>query len=170
MKKKNRMCSERKHLGLLALKTTTRLTSIDDSSGLSKPEWQPFQAWQQCKCCTFPQIHHWCDTCWSLGDRHCSRADLFHISGSRHWLGSKPGSMSSKLTLYSFCFCLYYLSTVKQTRFNVDVNITAHSKASPFQTEHLRCPNIPSVLVWPWSLILRDISNNINEQNKSAKL
>ena len=65
---------------------------------------------------------------------------------------------------------LTYLSTVKQTKFQVEVSMPAHRKEAPFQTEHSRSPSIPSVLVWPWSFILRDISNNIIEQNKSAKL
>ena len=39
------------------------------------------------------QIHLWCDTCWTLGDQHGSRAVLFHVPVSRHWWGSKPGSI-----------------------------------------------------------------------------
>ena len=65
---------------------------------------------------------------------------------------------------------LTYLSTVKQTKFQVEVSMPAHRKEAPFQTDHSRTPNIPSVLVYPWSLILRDISSNIIEQNKSAEL
>ena len=40
-------------------------------------------------CYMLPDIHLWCNTCQPLG----SQVILFHIPVSRHWGGSKPGSI-----------------------------------------------------------------------------
>ena len=37
--------------------------------------------------CMYPQIHHWCNTCWPLSGQHGSQAILIHIHVNKHWLG-----------------------------------------------------------------------------------
>ena len=39
------------------------------------------------------QSHLWCNTCWSLGRQHGGQPVLLHIPTSRHWWGSKLGSL-----------------------------------------------------------------------------
>ena len=57
-------------------------------------------AWQRCTCYFFPESHLWCDTCWLLCSQHGSWAVLFHIPVSRHWWGSKLGSIMLPLTVW----------------------------------------------------------------------
>ena len=44
-----------------------------------------FYAWQRYTFYMVPEIHCWCDTCWSLGGQHGCQADIFHVPASRHW-------------------------------------------------------------------------------------
>ena len=63
-----------------------------------------------------------------------------------------------------------YLSMVKQTKFHVEVTNPAQSNKSPFQIEHSRSPNIPSLLTDKESLTNKETSSSTTEQKKSAKL
>ena len=64
----------------------------------------------------------------------------------------------------------WYLSTVKQTKFHVEVTNPAHRSISPFQIEHSRSPNIPSLLTCKVSFIKVWPSSSTIEQSKSAEL
>ena len=52
--------------------------------------------WQMHTCNTFHEIDLWCDTCQALGGQHANQGDLFHIPVSRHWWGSKLGSLMAQ--------------------------------------------------------------------------
>ena len=57
---------------------------------VSKPEWAAlFILGGGMHVTHFPKIHLWCDFCWPLE----SQAILFHVPVSRHWWGSKLGSI-----------------------------------------------------------------------------
>ena len=53
-------------------------------------------------------------------------------------------SMGAFLHLEGIAF---YLSTVKHTKFQVEVSNPPHSSKSPFQIEHSKSPAIPSFFV-----------------------
>ena len=63
-----------------------------------------------------------------------------------------------------------YLSTVKHTKFHVDVTNPAQRSISPFQIEHSKNPNIPSFLMEKMSVTVKDLNSSVNEQSKSAEL
>ena len=82
------------------------------------------------------------------------------ISQNKNFHFMEPNAMENK----------FYLSTVKQTKFQVDVIKPPQRRKSEFQRWHSKYPSIPFEFVWVWSFIVRENSNSINEQNKSAEL
>ena len=69
-----------------------------------------------------------------------------------------------------FIISIFYLSTVKETKFQVEVRKPLQRRKAEFQREHSRSPNIPSPFISPWSFVVKDTSSSIKEQNKSAEL
>ena len=65
---------------------------------------------------------------------------------------------------------LDYLSTVRQTKFHVEVTIPVQNNMSPFQTEHSKSPNIPLAFVWNEFFMVREVNSIIVADSKSAKL
>ena len=63
-----------------------------------------------------------------------------------------------------------YLSAVKQTKFHVEVTMPAQSNKPPFQTEHSKSPNIPSLLTFNASFTIKELSSSTTEHSKSAEL
>ena len=57
------------------------------------------RTWQRCMCYMFPEIYLWCNTYWPLGSEPGSEAILFHVPLTKHWWGSKPGSIVLPLTV-----------------------------------------------------------------------
>ena len=57
------------------------------------------RTWQSCMCYMFPEIYLWCNTYWPVGSEHGSEAILFHVPLTKHWWGSKPGSIVLPLTV-----------------------------------------------------------------------
>ena len=72
---------------------------------------------RKCTCYMLPEIHLWCDTCWTLGSQHGSWAILFYIPVSRD-LSSlhcvRPGrhstnwAMPARLNFILSNKCLYF--------------------------------------------------------------
>ena len=56
-----------------------------------KPGWIPLLVWSIACQQHIPQIHPWCNTCWSLGGQHSSQAISIHTLVYKHWWGWSPG-------------------------------------------------------------------------------
>ena len=66
---------------------------------VSNPEWEwgLIHTWQRYTCCMFPEIHHWCYTCWPLCGQHGHQADVFHINAIRHWWDSNGRTITQQV-------------------------------------------------------------------------
>ena len=100
-------------------------TSGDVSSGFKSQSGQPYSCLVEAYMLHFPEIHLWCNTCWPLGSlsQHGSWA-------SRHWWGSKPGSivppLRDKFQTWEFspikCNCLRLSQRSMEPWMNSDLN------------------------------------------------